>query len=464
MSQPANALVNAVMQARPTRAGEGGAPVARVLIVEDERIVAADLQRLLRELGYDAYATAASCSKALALAEDRPPEVVLADIRIEGSVDGIDTAIRLREQCGSAVVFLTAHTDDATVARARSAEPAGYLTKPVSAPAVKIAIEQALERRMREASMRAREQALTDYSLDLLSALNHLPVGVQLEDAGRRLVHVNGAFGSMFDLAEDPATLTGYDGVEFMERVVQPLCLDSKRFAMLTDCLRQAQELTAGDVISLQDGRKLEVGYAPIERGGMRRGQLWMFRDISESERERQDLVRSAAGYRKETLVDPLTGLTSRRGFFQLAPTFLQYVRCRKEQRRVLFYVDLDGLKTINDRHGHAAGDEAICAAARALRESFGVSDLLARLGGDEFVVLATILPADVERTTARLAARLDEFNRTVAPPYELAVSVGTAEYSAGESLDGLVSRADEAMYCHKSSKRTRESPRDPHA
>jgi diguanylate cyclase (GGDEF)-like protein len=432
----------------------------RVLVLEDERIVAADLQRMLQELGYDADAYAASGSKALALAQQRPPAVVLADIRIQGSMDGIDTAIQLHELYGCAVLFLTAHADDVTVTRARRAEPAGYLIKPTNALTIKAALELALDQRVREAAARARERALREKELDLIAALQHLPVAVQLEDAEGHLVHVNAAFCALFALAEDPTALRGADAAAFTDRVLGRRCQDPERFTLTTECLRRAGEATAGDVISLLDGRTLELGFAPIVRAGVRRGQLWTYRDISETERERQDLERTATRYHRETLVDPLTGLTSRRGFFDLAPTYLKYLRRGKDHERVLFFVDLDGLKTINDRHGHAAGDDAIRAAAQALRATFGVSDLLARVGGDEFVVLATIRAPQIEEAKARLTGWLEAFNRTVAPPYELAVSVGTTPCIAGESLDTLISRADAAMYREKGAKQTRESPR----
>src|SRR5215472_4815217 len=89
----------------------------RVLIIEDERIVAADLQRMLRQLGYDAYACAPSAARALELAAETAPDVVLADVHIEGPVDGIDTAYQLHQSYGCAIIFLTAHADDLTVER-----------------------------------------------------------------------------------------------------------------------------------------------------------------------------------------------------------------------------------------------------------------------------------------------------------------------------------------------------------
>src|ERR1044071_1869885 len=94
-----------------------------VLIVEDERIVAKDLQQSLAGLGYDAFAIASSADEALRPAAGRRHDAILMDIRIKGQRDGIDTAALLREQFDVPIVYLTAHADDATIARANATGP-----------------------------------------------------------------------------------------------------------------------------------------------------------------------------------------------------------------------------------------------------------------------------------------------------------------------------------------------------
>lgn len=420
-----------------------------MLVIEDERIVAADLQRMLRQLGYDAYACAPSAERALELAEETPPDVVLADIRIEGPVDGIDTAFQLRQRHGCAVIFLTAHADDPTVERAKHTEPCGYLVKPVSAPAVKAAVELALDRQAREASSHVLEKMLTQTSADLLTALNHLPLAIHVEDAQGRIVHVNPACCALFDIAEGQGDLVGADGALLLQQI-QSLCTDPARVAIIVDCLLKSRQPLTGDVIQLRDGRTLELDFVPLYQGSHRRGQLWAYRDITVSEDTRKELEQALARHQQEIFVDSLTGLTNRRGFFHLAQTYVQLMARSGQQKRVLFFIDLDGLKSINDRYGHPTGDEALCAVAQALRATFRTSDLLVRLGGDEFAVLATLELHEIDRLKTVLAARLEEARDVLAAPERLSVSVGTAEYVAGDSLEVLLARADQAMYRHK--------------
>src|SRR5688572_4401634 len=129
-----------------------------ILVVEDERIVAKDLQQTLIALGYDAFAIASSAEQALARATERCPDLVLMDIRIQGKRDGVETAALLRERFSVPVVYLTAHADDTTMERARQTEPHAYLLKPVKSAELRSAIEVALHRHQLEQRLRERER------------------------------------------------------------------------------------------------------------------------------------------------------------------------------------------------------------------------------------------------------------------------------------------------------------------
>lgn len=128
------------------------APSRSVLLVEDEAITARVIQKTLGGLGYSPCGVAASADEALARAGEHRPDIALVDIRIHGPIDGIDTAELLRRRFGIPVIYLTAHTDEATVARAARTRPHGYLVKPVKPNALRSAIEVALQRHAEEAA------------------------------------------------------------------------------------------------------------------------------------------------------------------------------------------------------------------------------------------------------------------------------------------------------------------------
>jgi PAS domain S-box-containing protein len=117
---------------------------AAILIVEDEIILAMDLQRTLIELGYDAYAIASSAELAMKYADERRPDLVMMDIRIKGQIDGIQTAIMLKKRFSTAIIYLTAHSDEVMVERAKETEPYGYMLKPVNPVELRTTVEIAL--------------------------------------------------------------------------------------------------------------------------------------------------------------------------------------------------------------------------------------------------------------------------------------------------------------------------------
>jgi DNA-binding NarL/FixJ family response regulator len=122
------------------------APRARVMIVEDDALVALGIRLTLEELGYQVVGIAASETEAIDLARSATPDLTLMDIRLKGPVDGIDTARRLRAELNLRSVYLSAYTDENTMSRVSATYPLGFVQKPYSASQLKTALELALRR------------------------------------------------------------------------------------------------------------------------------------------------------------------------------------------------------------------------------------------------------------------------------------------------------------------------------
>jgi signal transduction histidine kinase len=144
---------------RDMSAQQGGPAKLKILVVEDERIVARDLQIRLTNLGYHISGIASSKEEALQSAQQNLPDLALMDIRLNGVPDGIDAARQLRADFNLPVIYLTGHSDNATLSQARTTEPFGYILKPFENRELVAAIETAVykhraETRLREANTR----------------------------------------------------------------------------------------------------------------------------------------------------------------------------------------------------------------------------------------------------------------------------------------------------------------------
>ena len=153
--------------------------------------------------------------------------------------------------------------------------------------------------------------------------------------------------------------------------------------------------------------------------------------------------------------IDPLTELVNRRGFERELKRALAYVK-RYGVSAALVYLDLDGFKPINDRHGHAAGDAVLKAAAMVLARHVRSSDLVARIGGDEFVTLLWhIDEGDAQAKARALEAAIACMTATHGgATLSIQVSAGAGMLLPLDTPASALERADRAMYARKSARR----------
>ena len=163
-----------------------------------------------------------------------------------------------------------------------------------------------------------------------------------------------------------------------------------------------------------------------------------------------EELVDQTARLESQLFEDPLTRLKNRRFLFSQLRSLISGAR-RHGRPMAVAMVDLDRFKAINDVHGHAVGDQALVAAAEALRRALRAEDVLGRLGGEEFLAL---LPDTDDEAAARAGERLRAAVERVGGPVPLTASVGYAVLEAGEEPDDLVRRADAALYTAKAAGR----------
>ncbi|MBF0568585.1 MAG: diguanylate cyclase [Nitrospirae bacterium] len=133
----------------------------RIMIVEDEGISSAYIQGTLEQLGYIVTSAVSTSEEAIEKAEKYRPDLILMDIHIQGKIDGIDTANEIRSRFNIPIVYLTAHSDEATLERAKITEPLGYVVKPFDSRDLKSSIEIAIHKHKMDTKIK--ELAHYDY-------------------------------------------------------------------------------------------------------------------------------------------------------------------------------------------------------------------------------------------------------------------------------------------------------------
>lgn len=244
-----------------------------ILLVEDERLVALDLQQTLRELGYDAFAIASSADEAISEASRRCPDVVLMDIRIKGGLDGIEAAAILRERFDVPILYLTAHADDATVNRAKNTEPYGYLLKPVRTVELRSSIELALYRHNMQRQLRVRERW---YSTTLRSIADAVVT-----------VDLAGNITFMNKIAESLTGVSLAEGLGKPAARVLQFVGESEPFEHpLSRALREQRSVELSDValknLATGNERLIADSAAPVVDQQEPLGAVMVFRDVTE--------------------------------------------------------------------------------------------------------------------------------------------------------------------------------------
>lgn len=446
--------------------------LTRILIVEDESIVALDLQRRLIRLGYDVPRVAASHDQALKAVSETCPHIVLMDINISGDIDGIDTAVKI----DLPVIFLTAYSEEKTLERAKVAKPYGYLVKPFSERELHATIQMALERHGVETRLKISENLLAVAYAKMEVAKRELEArAIELFEEKQRLEVTLNSIGDGVITTDKMGNVTYLNpvaekktGWTIAQACGQPI---NKILVLVNEKTGQSAPspieaaLRTGELTGLAHHSSLinkqgitysiEDSAAPMrDRDNQIIGAVLVFHDVSDARRLADEMT-------YQSTHDALTDLVNRREFERRLEKATQSSILHGHQHTVA-YLDLDQFKIVNDTCGHSAGDELLRQITGLLRLTLRANDTLARLGGDEFGVLLESCPPYVALQIAEnLRNIIGGFhfvwdNKT----FPISVSIGLVNFSGEESerkgMTDILRIADSACYTAKDLGRNR--------
>ena len=298
---------------------------ARILVVEDQAIVARDLQRMLLGLGYDVPAIVSLGEKALPKVAELLPDLILMDVRLKGKLNGIATATQIRECFDIPVIYLTAYADQDTLQQAKLTQPYGYIIKPFEERDLDITIQMALYKHRMEKALKEKERWLA-------TTLTSIGDGVLTTDTHGYITFLN----------EMAQTLTGWTEIEALGKPVTDIFKiihETTRQPVENPLIRALQKRTMADLsahtlLIAKNGSELPINdrAAPIrDEWGDLTGAVLVFRDISQRKQAEQALHQTRLDYEK--LVDSINGIV-----WEADARTFQFTFVSKQAERLLGY------------------------------------------------------------------------------------------------------------------------------
>ena len=414
-----------------------------ILIVDDMPTNLKLLSIALKE-AYDTE-IAQDGETAIELAKLKKPSLILMDILMP-KMDGFETFRRLRGDNATKdipVVFITSDHSIQSEIRAFQEGANDYITKPIVSPILIARIQNILNQVKIDEALKQSEKEAKKLSM----AIENSPSSVFITNVNGKIEYVNPKF----------TEITGYAPEEVVGKnpsILKSGTKTAEEYKILWDTISSGKTWY-GEFYNKKKNGELYWESASIASITDPYGNITNYvavkEDITEKKKMEEELTKLAT-------TDPLTGVANRRFFAERMESEL--VRFKRFGNPASFLMlDIDFFKKINDSYGHAIGDVALKEFARIARESLRKTDLVGRLGGEEFGILLTETDIDgamifAERLRYKIANNIvytDVANIT------FTVSIGISEYSlSDEEVEGIIARADEALYEAKNTGRNK--------
>jgi PAS domain S-box-containing protein len=317
---------------------------SKILIVEDEPVIGKNIYKILRHKGYDTVGPAKNSEDAVRMALHEKPHVVIMDIEITGDSDGIETAKRINETADIPVLYLTAHSDDETIQRARETDPYGYIIKPINSRELIAAIELAVYKHRIETELKRSEEKFYDL----------------YNNAPDMYISINAESGEILECNDTVLKTTGYDKDELIGRTVFEIYHpDSReRAAAVYKKFQETGEVKGEDLMILKkDG---STGYVNLSASAVRSetGKIIksrsIWRDITDKKILERQLVENEERFRLlfENSPLPYQSLDIDGKVVEVNNSWLKVLGYKKEEvlgKSIRDFLDQDSLGTLKE-------------------------------------------------------------------------------------------------------------------
>ena len=407
-----------------------------ILIVDDSEDDQRLYQRALRGHIEHTIKAALTAEAGLAISENITPALILLDYKLP-DMDGLEFMKKLNPSIDAPVIMLTGEGSEPVAVEAMKVGASDYIVKDTAGGFLRL-LPSVINRVLRSHAEKIANRKLRILHQTILHTVADGVIGVNADGS---VLFANHSAERM--LLATPNALAGRHITQLLwidgsqsDWTVHPLATTFNHKASLcrdSDCLRR------------ENGELFPVSYtaSPLDLEDTTfSGWVMVFQDITERKKAEHELNRIAH-------FDTLTGLANRAMFHEYLEKAISRAE-RAGRQLALFFIDLDGFKEVNDKHGHHAGDELLQIAAKRLEECVRSGDIVSRLGGDEFTLIVEDSRYDSLESQAKKILDAIEVPYTLLGSLEARVSasIGIAFYpQCGEDAYLLIESADKAMY-----------------
>lgn len=389
----------------------------RILIVEDDLLIAESMRDAIYECGYDVANIVTNGLDAINEVVEDCPDLVLMDIRIQGTMDGIETAKEIYSKFEIPIVYLTANADSDTLNRAKHSIFYGYLVKPISEVNLNATLQLAFHKYEADKLLKASQESFHNI-------VEKNATGIIITDTDGVVQYINPAVEQIFN-----GKTKSIIGKQFSS-IISTGITD-------IDITRKDGEIGIAEMYTTES--EWEGKFA----------QLTMINDVTERRNKERELIHLS-------VTDHLTNLLNRRGMIK---------KIEDEKRRsdravnpfTLILCDIDKFKTINDTYGHIMGDIVLKGISKILLRSIRKIDSAARWGGDEFLLL---LPETDQKggliVAEKIKNMLDNTSILVVNNEKIPVTLtfGVGTLNKNSNINESISKIDNALYQGKTNGR----------
>lgn len=414
-------------------------PKERILIVEDESIVALDISNSLESLGYIVAGQTDRGETAIRIVEELQPDLVLMDIRLKGQMNGVQAAEHIYSHFDIPIVFLSAHSDTLTLQSAMLAQAYGFIRKPFESRELKSTIAMALYKHMMTHKLRESEER---YALAVRAAND----GIWDWNLKTHEIYYSVRWKEMLGYQENEI---GTNPDEWFKRI-HPDDQKQVQASLVSHLKKTTPHFECEYRVRHANGSylwALSRGLAVWDQNGIAYRMAGSQSDVTARKLAEQRLAHDAVH-------DALTGLPNRVLFMDRLQNRLERTKRKPGDLFAIMFVDLDRFKVVNDSLGHAAGDQLLITVARRLKQCLRPQDTLSRLGGDEFAILLDQISevGSARQVADRIRGQLVTTTILGAVERSPTASIGIVIYGPNyQSAEELLRDADSAMYHAKS-------------